>query len=91
VAEAFSAGQVLTQAVDHVGSTDNAKLQSYLHSGAKFNSVQGPVQFLADGENGAATPFVFQWQKGQLVDVLPVGVGQTVPIMTDKPAWGANG
>src|SRR5215475_14171836 len=29
VAEAFSAGQVLQQAVDHVGSTDNAKLQTY--------------------------------------------------------------
>jgi len=91
VAEAFSAGQVLTQAVDHVGSTDNAKLQTYLHSGVTFNSAQGPVKFLSDGENGAATPFVFQWQKGVLQDVLPLGVGKTVPIMTAKPAWGANG
>jgi branched-chain amino acid transport system substrate-binding protein len=91
VAEAFSAGQVLQQAVDHVGSTDNAKLQTYLHSGATFNSVQGPVKFLADGENGAATPFVFQWQQGVLQDVLPLGVGKTVPIMATKPAWGANG
>lgn len=91
VAEAFSAGQVLTQAVDHVGSTDNSKLQAYLRSGAMFNSVQGPVKFLADGENGAATPFVFQWQQGALQDVLPIGVGKTVPIMAAKPAWGANG
>jgi branched-chain amino acid transport system substrate-binding protein len=90
VAEAFSTGQVLTQAVDHVGSTDNAKLETYLHSGATFNSVQGPVKFLADGENGAATPFVFQWQKGVLQDVLPLGVGKTVPIMATKPPWGAN-
>jgi branched-chain amino acid transport system substrate-binding protein len=91
VAEAFSAGQVLTQAVDHVGSTDNSKLESYLRSGAMFNSAQGPVKFLADGENGAATPFVFQWQKGVLQDVLPLGVGKTVPLLDPKPAWGANG
>jgi branched-chain amino acid transport system substrate-binding protein len=91
VAEAFSAGQVLTQAVDHVGSTSNSKLEAYLHSGAMFQSAQGPVKFLGDGENGAATPFVFQWQKGVLQDVLPLGVGKTVPIMSSKPAWGANG
>jgi len=91
VAEAFSAGQVLTQAVDHVGSTDNSKLEAYLRSGATFNSAQGPVKFLSDGENGAATPFVFQWQKGNLVDVLPLGVGKTVPVLDPKPAWGANG
>jgi branched-chain amino acid transport system substrate-binding protein len=91
VAEAFSAGQVLQQAVDHVGSTSNSDLQKYLRSGASFNSVQGPVKFVADGENGAATPFVFQWQSGTLQDVLPLGVGKTVPIMASKPAWGANG
>jgi branched-chain amino acid transport system substrate-binding protein len=91
VAEAFSAGQVLTQAIDHIKSTSNSALESYLHSGATFSSVQGPVKFQADGENGAATPFVFQWQQGTLQDVLPTGVGTTKPIITVKPAWGANG
>jgi branched-chain amino acid transport system substrate-binding protein len=91
VAEAFSSGQVLTQAVDHLKSTSNSALESYLHSGVTFQSVQGPVKFIADGENGAATPFVFQWQKGTLQDVLPTGVGTTQPITTVKPAWGANG
>jgi branched-chain amino acid transport system substrate-binding protein len=90
VAEAFSAGEVLTQAVDHVKSTSNSDLQKYLHSGATFQSVQGPVKFLADGENGAATPFVFQWQNGTLVDVLPAGVASPKPIMAVKPAWGAG-
>jgi hypothetical protein len=56
-----------------------------------FNSAQGPVKFLSDGENGAATPFVFQWQQGNLVDILPLGVGKTVPVLDPKPAWGANG
>jgi branched-chain amino acid transport system substrate-binding protein len=90
VAEAFAAGQVLTQAVDHVGSTSNSALETYLHSGATFQSVQGPVKFAADGENSAATPFVFQWQSGQLVDVLPSGVATPKPVETAKPAWGAT-
>jgi branched-chain amino acid transport system substrate-binding protein len=88
VAEAFSTGQVLTQAVTHIKSTSNAKLNTYLQSGARFQSVQGPVQFAADGENKAATPYVFQWQNGQLVDVLPLGVGQTKPVLVVKTPWG---
>jgi branched-chain amino acid transport system substrate-binding protein len=91
VAEAFSTGQVLTQAVDHIKSTSNSALESYLHSNVTFSSVQGPVKFLADGENGAATPFVFQWQHGTLQDVLPLGVASPKPIMVTKPAWGAGG
>ena len=91
VAEAFSTGQVLTQAVDHIKSTSNSALESYLHSDVTFSSVQGPVKFLADGENGAATPFVFQWQHGTLQDVLPTGVAKPVPIVAVKPAWGAGG
>jgi branched-chain amino acid transport system substrate-binding protein len=91
VAEAFSTGQVLTQAVDHIKSTSNSALESYLHSNVTFSSVQGPVKFLADGENGAATPFVFQWQHGTLQDVLPLGVASPKPIIATKPAWGAGG
>jgi branched-chain amino acid transport system substrate-binding protein len=91
VAEAFSTGQVLTQAVDHIKSTSNSSLEKYLHSDVTFQSVQGPVKFLADGENGAATPFVFQWQHGTLEDVLPTGVAHPVAIMSAKPAWGAGG
>jgi len=91
VAEAFSTGQVLTQAVDHIKSTSNSSLEKYLHSDVTFQSVQGPVKFLPDGENGAATPFVFQWQHGTLEDVLPTGVAHPVPIMSAKPAWGAGG
>jgi branched-chain amino acid transport system substrate-binding protein len=90
VAEAFSAGEVLTQAVGHIKSTSNSKLEAYLHSGVTFQSVQGPVKFLPDGENGAATPFIFQWQQGTLQDVLPTGVGSPKPVMAVKPAWGAG-
>jgi branched-chain amino acid transport system substrate-binding protein len=91
VAEAFSAGEVLADAVNHLKSLSQSKLESYLHSNVTFETVQGPVKFLPDGENGAATPYVFQWQKGTLVDVLPLGLGHAVPIDTVKPAWGTGG
>jgi branched-chain amino acid transport system substrate-binding protein len=90
VPEAYAAGQVLAAAVNHVGSVDNSKLESYLHSGATFDTVQGKVRFKADGENDAATPFVFQWQHQKLLPVLPQGMSGVKPIEKTKPAWGAS-
>lgn len=90
VAEAFSAGQVLTQAVTHNNSLSNAKLQSYLHSDVTFKSVQGPVKFAADGENSGATPYIFQWQKGAPVVVLPTGGSDVKPIEVNRPDWGTT-
>jgi branched-chain amino acid transport system substrate-binding protein len=58
--QAYSVMQVLTQAVDKVGSIDKAKLLAELHSDS-FNTLQGPVKFAADGENSTATAFLFQW------------------------------
>ena len=69
------------------GGTDNAKIISYLHSGVALTSVQGPVKFDALGENGAAAAFVFQWQKNNFNQVLPVGGPRSDPIITTKPAW----
>ena len=71
VAEAYSVGEVVDQARDPLGSVDNAKLISYLHSGVTLQSVQGPVKFNALGENLVATAFIFQWQNGKFVQVLP--------------------
>jgi branched-chain amino acid transport system substrate-binding protein len=87
VAEAYSVGQVMTQAVEHNRSLNNAKIISYLHSGVTLTSVQGPVKFDSVGENLAATAFVFQWQHGQFVQVLPAGTG-SVAIQYPKAAWG---
>ncbi len=87
VAEAYSVGQVLTQAVDATHSIDNAKIIAYLHSGVTLNSVQGPVKFNAVGENGSATAFVFQWHKANFVQVLPVGAG-SVSVEFPKAPWG---
>jgi branched-chain amino acid transport system substrate-binding protein len=89
VAEAYSVGQVVAQAVAATHSLDNAKIISYLHSGVTLNSVQGPVKFNSLGENGAAAAFVFQWQKGNQVQVLPVGASGSKPPVNPKPNWGS--
>jgi branched-chain amino acid transport system substrate-binding protein len=87
VAEAYSVGQVVAQAVAATHSLDNAKIISYLHSGVTLNSVQGPVKFNSLGENGAAAAFVFQWQKGNQVQVLPVSATGSKPVTYPKPNW----
>ena len=89
VAEGYSVGQAVAQAVAATHSLDNAKIISYLHSGQTLNSVQGPVKFDAKGENGAAAAFVFQWQNGQQVQVLPTGASGSKPPVYPKPNWGS--
>jgi branched-chain amino acid transport system substrate-binding protein len=89
VAEAYSVGQIVAQAVKATGGTDNAKIVAYLHSGVTLNSVQGPVQFDALGENGTAAAFVFQWQQGKFVQVLPGMAGSSSVI--DKTPWADAG
>jgi branched-chain amino acid transport system substrate-binding protein len=85
VAEAYSVGQIVEQAVDATGGTDNAKIIAYLHSGVTLKSVQGDVTFDALGENGAAAAFVFQWQRGKFVQVLPTMAGSSAVI--NKAPW----
>jgi branched-chain amino acid transport system substrate-binding protein len=89
VAEAYSVGQVTQQAITAVGSVDNAKIISYLHSGVTLQTVQGTVKFDSLGENTTAIAFVFQWQKTgtQFVQVLPASASGSVAILATKPAW----
>jgi branched-chain amino acid transport system substrate-binding protein len=87
VAEAYSVGQVVDQAVTATGGTDNATIISYLHSGVTLTSVQGPVKFDSLGENGVSAAFVFQWRGGVFDQVLPAGAPGSVPILATKPAW----
>jgi branched-chain amino acid transport system substrate-binding protein len=87
VAEAYSVGQVAAQAVRATGGTVNSKIISYLHSGVTLNSVQGPVKFDSLGRNGQATTYIFQWQNGNFVQVLPVAAAGSVKILNPKPAW----
>ena len=87
VAEAYSVGQVMAEAVTATGGLDNAKIISYLHSGVTLPSVQGPVMFDALGENAKAVGFMFQWNNGSFVQALNTNGTATSQFVADKPAW----
>jgi branched-chain amino acid transport system substrate-binding protein len=89
VAESYSVGQVVAQAVTATGGIDNAKIISYLHSGVTLTTVQGTVKFDSLGENANAAAFVFQWQDNgsKFLQVLPAGSAGSVAIIGTKPAW----
>ena len=93
VPEAYSVGQVTAQAIKNVGSLDQAKIITNLHS-ATFTSVQGPVKFDSSGQNLDAYAYVFQWQNGQLLPYKPQSGGVLAPVLSGqaavlfpKPAW----
>ncbi len=79
VAEAYSAGQVLQQAVAKTRSIDNGALITELHSQDVFNTVQGTAKFASDGHNEQALAYLFQWQAGQLTLVYPLSVATENP------------
>ncbi|HET8991047.1 MAG TPA: amino acid ABC transporter substrate-binding protein [Acidimicrobiales bacterium] len=87
VAEAYSVGEVITQAVRATHGFNNAKIIAYLHSGKVMSSVQGPVKFNKLGENVDPTAFTFQWQGTKFVQVNPVGDPNSVKVLYPKPAW----
>jgi branched-chain amino acid transport system substrate-binding protein len=88
VAEAYSVGQVVADAVTATGGLSNQKIIQYLHSGVTLTTVQGQVKFDALGENSAADAFIFQWQKaGAFAQVLPAAAPGSVPFLAVKPAW----
>ncbi len=89
VAEAYSVGQVMAQAVQATHSLSNSKLITYLHSGATFNTVIGAAKFNAKGENTIGSSLVFQWQKGSLVQTLPKSAAGSVAPLFPKPGWGS--
>lgn len=91
VAESYSAGEVLADAVGATNSLDNAKIIAYLHSGVTLQTVQGPAKFGSSGENTVATSFIFQWQNGQFVQVLPTAATGSTAIDLTKQPWQLGG
>ena len=85
VAEGFAVGQVMQQVVEKIKSLDNAKILDELHSGATYDSVQGPVKFDDVGENVAIQAYLIQWQNGNFVPVYPSVTGGTPEY--PKPNW----
>jgi branched-chain amino acid transport system substrate-binding protein len=87
VAEGYSVGQVLAQAVTATKGFNQPKIIAYLKSGATLNSVQGPVKFDKLGENNAQQALTFQWQNGAEVQSLPVTTAGSSKPLYPKPAW----
>jgi branched-chain amino acid transport system substrate-binding protein len=85
VAEAYSVGQVVAQAVTKNNSLDQSKLIATLHGGT-FTSVQGPVEFDNTGQNTKLQAYLFQWQSGQFIPVYPASVA-TSPVQFPKNNW----
>jgi branched-chain amino acid transport system substrate-binding protein len=91
VAEAYSAGEILADAVTATKGTDNGKIISYLHTlKAPLQTVQGPVKFDPDGANNAQHGLIFQWQNGQFLPVLGGATGDAT-VVASKPQWGQSG
>ncbi len=94
VAEAYSAGQVMAEAVDSVGLSQQ-KIIGFLHSrGTQVNTVQGAAQWgryvkgKQSGQNLKASSFVFQWQPGgRFVQVLSLQGKPSPQIDASKPLW----
>jgi branched-chain amino acid transport system substrate-binding protein len=87
-AEAFSAGQVMQQALTKAGKISNAALLSELLSDT-FNTVQGAVKFdnpEVPGSNTAALAYLFQWQQGNLIPVFPPTAASAVAEYPNKQA-----
>jgi branched-chain amino acid transport system substrate-binding protein len=84
VANAFTVGQVLQQAVENIGSIDNAALIEELHQGT-YDTVVGPLSFDEVGRpQGSFT--LLQWQSDTFVIVGPEERVQADPFWP-KPEW----
>lgn len=85
VAEAYSVGQVIEQAVNAAHSVSNAAILKELHT-MTFKTVQGNFSFNKLGEpNGSL--FLGQWINHKWLRVYPPADAQAKPIYP-KPAWG---
>jgi len=84
-ANAFTVGQVLQQAVENIGSTDNASLIEELHRNT-YNTIVGPLSF---DETGApeGSYMLLQWQGDNFVIVGPGDRAETDPLPEPKPEW----
>ena len=94
VAEAYSAGEVLADAVTATKGVDNKKIISYLHHlpPAGLQTVQGAVRFSSIGQNTAGTGFIYQWQQGgSFNQVLPSNAPGSSQVLATKPQWGQSG
>lgn len=84
-ANSFTVGQVLQQAVENIGSIDNAVLIEELHS-ATFDTIVGPLSFDQTGAPQGSF-MLLQWQGNTFVIVGPGERAQADPLPPPKPEW----
>jgi branched-chain amino acid transport system substrate-binding protein len=84
-ANAFTVGQVMQQAIEKIGSIDNAALIEELHRGT-YQTVVGPLSF---DETGApqGSYMLLQWQGENFVIVGPRDRAEVDPLSGPKPEW----
>ena len=88
VAGAYSAGEVLADAVTGTGSLNNTAIDNYLHTHV-VQTIQGAAKFTRNGTNvdSLGGSFIFQWQAGQFRQVLPAHTVGSATIERIKPRW----
>ena len=82
----YAALEVLTQAIEKVGSLDNAKIADYIKNN-KFDTSMGSVYFV-NGQIAAECYLgqVGQWQSG-IFEVIDTNERRTADPIYPKPAW----
>lgn len=84
-ANAFTVGQVLQQAVENIGSIENAALIEELHRGT-YDTIVGPLNF-DDVGAPQGNWMLLQWQGDNFVIVGPGDRAEVDPLPPPKPAW----
>jgi branched-chain amino acid transport system substrate-binding protein len=84
VANAFTVGQVLQQAIEKIGAVDNTALIEELHKGT-YQTVVGPLSFDEVGKPQGSF-MLLQWQGDTFVIVGPGERKRAEPIVP-KPEW----
>ena len=84
-ANSYTAGQVLEAAVKGVGSLDQAKLASWLHSHT-VQTIVGPLKWDKTGVPEGSL-LLAQWQSGALRIVAPSTAATSNKIINSKPNW----
>ena len=74
----YACGEVLAQAVEHAGTTDNEAVRAALLT-HEFDTVMGKLRFADNGLPIATFP-VAQWQNGVPVVVYPADIAVASPL-----------
>jgi branched-chain amino acid transport system substrate-binding protein len=81
---AYSAVEVVQQAIERVGEIDRPKIRDEISKG-KFQTIWGELHY---ADQRCANPWaVGQWQGGEMVGVFPKDKSGAKPVQFPKPKW----